>query len=218
MNILKALFGSKVETPQEERKAEEARDFDVLKYDGVRALRTGQTAYATECFRRALDIKDDLEVRDYLSQAFIRQGALAEAFEQLQLMSEAEPENVAIYLRKADVAYMMENYQAVAEACERALVCDKDNAMALYLYGKACMGMGDDVNAVAMFTKAMAMEENFGDALLMRAKANLRLGENEQAKEDAEELLAKHPDNEDATPRSRRGKGFRTYRGSPIII
>ena len=37
MNFFKALFGSKEETPEEKTKGEVARNFDTLKYDGVRA-------------------------------------------------------------------------------------------------------------------------------------------------------------------------------------
>lgn len=42
MKFFKALFGSKEEKSEEKKKAEEAKNFDVLKYDGVRALHSGQ--------------------------------------------------------------------------------------------------------------------------------------------------------------------------------
>ncbi len=38
MNFLKKLFGTAVESPQEEKKRQQAKDFDTLKYDGVVAL------------------------------------------------------------------------------------------------------------------------------------------------------------------------------------
>lgn len=59
MNFFKALFGGKIETSEEKKKEDEAKNFDVLKYDGVRAMRSGQLDYATKCFRHALEIKDD---------------------------------------------------------------------------------------------------------------------------------------------------------------
>lgn len=46
MKFFKALFGNKEEKPEEKKKNEEAKNFDVLKYDGVRALRAGQAEYA----------------------------------------------------------------------------------------------------------------------------------------------------------------------------
>ena len=69
MNFFKALFGGKEEKPEDKKKAEEEKNFDVLKYDGVRALRSGQHDYAIKCFTHALQMKEDLEIRDYMSQA-----------------------------------------------------------------------------------------------------------------------------------------------------
>ena len=82
MNILKALFGGSEETPEEKQKADEIRRFDMFKYDGVRAAKMGQTDYAVKCYREALKIHEDLEVRDYLSQALIRMGEFDGAREQ----------------------------------------------------------------------------------------------------------------------------------------
>ena len=81
MNFFKALFGGKSETSEEKKKADEIKNFDVLKYDGVRALQMGQTDYAVKCFGHALDIKDDLEIRDYLSQAYMRAENFTAAYE-----------------------------------------------------------------------------------------------------------------------------------------
>ena len=115
MNIFKALFGSKSK-PAEEVKKDVTRDFNVLKYDGVRALRERQFDYAIQCLLRAIDMNGaDLECRDYLSQAFIATDNLSQAYEQLQKMAEECPDNIAVLLRMADVAYMMENYTAMAD-------------------------------------------------------------------------------------------------------
>ena len=65
MNFFKALFGSKVETKQEKKEEENAKNFEVLKYDGVRALQTGQITYAMQCFSHALKLQEDLEIRDH---------------------------------------------------------------------------------------------------------------------------------------------------------
>ena len=42
MNFFKALFGGKDENPEEKRQAEEAKNFEILKYDGVKALKIRQ--------------------------------------------------------------------------------------------------------------------------------------------------------------------------------
>ena len=134
MNFFKALFGGKEETSEEKKREEQARNFDVLKYDGVKALRMNQWQQAVKCFTHALEIREDLECRDYLSQAFIQNNELLPAFEQLQKLAEEQPDNEEVFLRMAHVAYMMEDYGAMAQACEKALLIDKDDPQALYLY------------------------------------------------------------------------------------
>ena len=67
MNFLQKLFGGKEETKEEAKVQNDAKDFEVLKYDGVRAMKTGQYDYAIRCFKHALEIQDDLEIHDHLS-------------------------------------------------------------------------------------------------------------------------------------------------------
>lgn len=210
MNFFKALFGGSEETPEQKQQADEARRFDMFKYDGVKAAKIGQHAYAVKCFNEALKIHEDLEVRDYLSQALIRTGELAEAYEQLQKLAEAEPENMAIWLRTAQVAHMMENYTAMAGACERALLIDNSNARAHYLYAQACIGQDDAVNAIAMLTKAITLQADMADAYLLRGQTLLKMGDTAGAADDSDHLLADHADNEDVlllNARIERAKG-----------
>ena len=197
MNIFKALFGGKEEKPEDKKRADEERDFDVLKYDGVRALRSGQHDYAIRCFTHALQMKDDLEIRDYMSQAMIRADRLPEAYEQLLKIAEAQTDNVQVFVRMAHVAYMMEDYTAMADACEKAIGLDSGNAEATLLYAKACIGHGDTTNAVAMLTKAIGVKDDFAEARLLRGETLLKAGDTAEADEDATLLLTNNTENED---------------------
>lgn len=196
MNFFQKLFGSKEETTEEKRKEDVARNFEVLKYDGVRALKSGETAYAIKCFQHALEIKDDLEIHDYLSQAFVRTNELLQAFDELQKLAEAQPDNQQIFIRMANVAFMMEDYSAMSGACEKALLLDKDNPVVSFLYAEASRGQGDDVNAVAMATKAIALDPNYGEAYLLRSEILLSMGDLAGANEDAEWLI-EHTDGQE---------------------
>lgn len=119
MGFFKKLFGGRADSPEDDRKEQETRNFDMLKYDGVKAMHMGETDYAVKCFNRALEMREDLEVRDYLSQTLIRTGELLPAYEQLQKLAEAEPDNKQIFVRMADVAYMMEDYRAMPMPAKR---------------------------------------------------------------------------------------------------
>ena len=70
MGFFKSLFGGSPSS-EDKRKDEDSKNFDTLKYDGVRALKQGQFGFAIKCFTHALDIQEDLECRDYLSQAYM---------------------------------------------------------------------------------------------------------------------------------------------------
>ncbi len=197
MNFFKALFGSKPKTPEEDKKETEEHNFDVLKYDGKQAMMQGNAEYAVKCLTHALKIKDDPETRDYLSQALIRQGDLLMAYEHLQKLAETEPDNVKIYIRMANVAYMMEDYNAMSNACEKAMLIDKDMPELMYLYAQACIGLNDSSNAVAMLTKAINLREDYGDAYLLRGETLLADGKLDDAAEDVAWLMERYSETEE---------------------
>lgn len=185
MNFFKKLFGS--QNTSEEVKEE--KNFDVLKYDGVRALRMQQFDYAAKCFVLSLELNaDDLECRDYLSQAYISLGDMQNAYTQLMAISAAQPNNVAVLLRMADVLYMTEDYAAMAEVCEKALQLDSENIMTYYIYAKAYKGLNDLDAAVAMLSKAIDRREDFDVARLLRGNVLLENNQTAEAALDADNL------------------------------
>ena len=96
MGFWKSFFGGEESNPEEEKKNAEAKNFDVFKYDGVKAMRIGQFDYAEKCFREALKIQEDLEVHDYLSQTLMRLNRLDEALAEMRIMINAQPSNAAV--------------------------------------------------------------------------------------------------------------------------
>lgn len=194
MNFFKKLFGS--QNTSEEVKEE--KNFDVLKYDGVRALRMQQFDYAAKCFVLALELNaNDLECRDYLSQAYISLGDMQNAYTQHMAISAAQPNNVAVLLRMADVLYMTEDYAAMAEVCDKALQLDSENIMTYYIYAKAYKGLNDLDAAVAMLSKAIDRREDFDVARLLRGNVLLENNKTAEAALDADYLYQRIEENED---------------------
>ncbi len=198
MNFFQKLFGGQEETPEEQKNETEAHNFDVLKYDGVAALRTGQFDYAVTCFQHALDIHDDLEIHDHLSEAFVRLNKLPEAAAELKKLSEAQPDNLAIWLHLANICFMMEDYAEMDQACEKALLVDKDSAEATYLQAEAKKGLGDMISTIALLTKTITLDEKFGAAYLKRGQVLLQMGDVNGADADASWLLEHTQDDEDS--------------------
>lgn len=198
MNFFQKLFGSKEETPEEEREKEKEKNFDVLKYDGVRALRTGQFQYAIKCFLNALEIDDDLEIHDYLSRAYIYNNELLPAYKELEILAKAEPDNQDILIRMANVAYMTEDYDTMADVCEKAMKLSTDNPLVYYFYARAKRGQGDYVNALAMVTKAIELDDGRFDFHLLRGEILLDMDDTEGADKEADWLLKHDANEEDA--------------------
>lgn len=163
MNIFRTLFGGRKSSTEE--KQNEEQSLGALKDDGVRALKQRQFERAVQCFASALQANAaDLECRDYLSRAYAGLGDLGSAYEQLQQIAEARPGDTALLMRMAEMACAMKNYTAMSDACEKALLLDGNNAQVYYLYAKACRGLGDAANTVAMLTRAISLDSGFSAA------------------------------------------------------
>ena len=197
MGFWKSFFGGEEENPEEEKKNAEAKTFDLMKYDGVKAMRMGQFEYAEKCFREALKIQEDLEVHDYLSQTLIRLNRLEDALSELKTIAVAEPDNVVVLLHAAHVAYMQEDYEQMKSLCEQVLAVDGENATANYMLAQAVLGQNDLINGIARLTKAISLNEQLADARLLRAKTLLKMGDVKGADEDVNWLMEHTEDEED---------------------
>ena len=92
INYLKRLFSAGGHDEADEAKRQEERDFDLLKYDGIRAMRMGKTDYAERCFTRAIGLRRDPETLRHLAALYIGLGRYDEAIATLTTLAEAEPD------------------------------------------------------------------------------------------------------------------------------
>lgn len=184
-------------SPEDEKQEQEAKKFDLLKYDGVKAMKMGQADYAVRCFTEALKVHDDLEVHDYLSQVLLRQGNLDAAMNELRTLGDAEPENAQIQIRMAQVAYMQEDYATMETVCQQATTLEPENAEPYFLHAQAMKGQQNPVGAIAMLTKAISLKEDYAEAYLLRGQTLLVMGDAASAETDADWLLEHVGDHED---------------------
>ena len=73
MGFFKSFFSGKQDKPETEKQKNEQKNFEIFKYDGMRAQRMGRPDYAIKCFTEALAIQDDFETMSYLSRFTSRQ-------------------------------------------------------------------------------------------------------------------------------------------------
>lgn len=57
MGFFKSFFSGKSDSPANEKQKNEQKNFEIFKYDGMRAQRMGRTDYAIKCFTEALAIR-----------------------------------------------------------------------------------------------------------------------------------------------------------------
>lgn len=198
VNFLKSFFTGKSEEAENDKVKNEKKNFEILKYDGIRAQRMGKLAYAIKCFTEALAIRKDFETCNYLATAYIQNNQLTEARETFRQMAEMEEVDAATYLSLASVCYMEEDYQAMEESCQKAIELDKENSTAFYLLAKADRGLKNDLGAIANLTKAIVLHEDYMEAYLLRAEVLKEMRQYKEALADVENVLKQNTEEEAA--------------------
>lgn len=193
-------FFKKLLTGKDDSKEERAeKDFDILKYDGIKAL-TGcvcNVDYGIACLRRALEIKDDVEARTYLAKALTAKDELEESASQYKLLQDLQPEEPIHPIRLAQVAYRMEDYDMMAEACNRALAIDGGLAMPHHLLAMKAKAQSDLLTAIVETTKAISAKADFYDTYILRAQTLCAMGQYAEAEKDVDFVLASVEPSED---------------------
>ena len=197
-NFFKSFFSGKSETPESEKQKNDQKNFEIFKYDGLRAQRMGRPDYAVKCFTEALAIQEEFETMGYLSQLYIQMGETAKARELLEKMAAMEPHLTSTFLTLANVCFIQEDYQAMEEAANKAIAIEEGNAVAHYLLGKARKGQNDDLMTISHLTKAITLKDDFIEARLLRAEALLNLKQYKEMMEDIDAVLAQNPEEETA--------------------
>ena len=190
MGFLSSLFGSGRQTPEQQRDKQTERDFDVLKYDGVRAQGIRRFDYARKCFEEALRLKEDYETLGYLSNLLIATNHAEDAVGPLRRMIGLKPEATDAHNTLGNVYYILENYTDMERVLDDALAAAPDNALTHYIMGKAKRSLGKADEAIAHLTTAIGLRESFADALLLRGEIYADNGNHADALADAEAVLS----------------------------
>ena len=191
MGIFSSLFGGN-------KKTDEEKNFDILKYDGIRAMRIGKLTYALKCFEEATALREDLETMNHQANTYIRVNRMDDARALLVRMTEIAPEQPLVFQSLASLCYMQEDYKAMNDACQKALALNDQDPGTYFLSAKAAVGMSNGFQAIAMLTKAIMLNEEFVEAYQLRAEVLWQMRQAKDASDDIEKLLALNPEDENA--------------------
>ena len=193
MGIFSSLFGGN-KTPEENKE----KNFDILKYDGIRAMRIGKLTYALKCFEEATAIKEDSETMQHQANTYVRMNRMDDARQLMVRMTELAPDQPLVFQSLASLCYMQEDYPAMNEACQKALALNDQDPSTYFLSAKAAVGLSNGIQAIAMLTKAIMLNEEFVEAYQMRAEILWTMRQAKDANEDIEKLLSMNPEDENA--------------------
>lgn len=197
-NFFTSLFSGSSESAEESKAKEDKKNFDIFKYDGIRAQKMGQVPYAIKCFLEALKIQSDFETMNYLAAAYTAVNQLEEASLVYDQMVAEEPDHLPVWISRANLAYMMERYEAVIEGSTHVIEIDDTSASAFYLRAKAHQGLNDLLNALADLTRTIALKEDYMEAYLSRAEVLLVMRQGNEALEDVDKVLSLSTEEEGA--------------------
>lgn len=194
-NFFKSLlFGES----EKEETSQAKRNFDVLKYDGIKALQMGKTGYAIRCFKEALKLEEEAETLEYLITACHRADETEEAIEAAGQLIGLNEKEVHPLLIRANLYYIDEQYAEAIADCEKALASDPDNLQAYFLMGKARKAAGNIIEATIALSQAITQKEDFAEARLLRAEVLLAAGDYQAGLEDAAKAIELLPEEENA--------------------
>ena len=198
MGFFKTLFTGKEESEEEKQEQQKKNQFDVFKYDGIQAQRIGKLEYALECYRRALELEDDLETRIIYANALVSANELEDAIEQLEKARETVPENKEVLLNLAELYFQTEQYEQMEVVCNDALKLDESESATHYLLAKMYKAKGDMINAVAQCTLAISKHnEPFAEAYYLRAQLLMEMQQYMEAEADVDVILQLDEENDE---------------------
>ncbi|GHV04950.1 hypothetical protein FACS189416_4000 [Bacteroidia bacterium] len=196
-NFFKSLFSSGgAESPEEEQQKTDQKNFDILKYDGIRALRINQAPYAIKCFIEALKLKEDSEVLAQLINAYASRHETEEALEIAQRLVVLEPENLAALLTRASIYHQLEREDEALADCMSLLETDASNPAIHLLLGRIKKALKDWSGAETDLTQAITLKGDLADAYLLRAEVLLEQNKLEEARQDIDVLIELAPEEE----------------------
>jgi tetratricopeptide (TPR) repeat protein len=191
MGFLKSLLSGKAADSEADKQRKADKEFEVYKYDGMRAQRMGHLDFAEQCFRKALALHEDFETMSYLAQVEIQRQHLDEARTLLTQMDAMEPSHLFTLLTLAHVCDLQADADSLAEVAEKAIAADADSAQAYFFLAKAMLGKGDLLMTIAHLTRAITLHEDYKEAYLLRAETLLKMQQYTEAAKDLTTVLSK---------------------------
>ena len=196
--IFKSFFSSTSETDEEKQVKNEAKNFDILKFDGLRAQQMGKWEYAIKCYTEALKLRKDIDTMASLVVAYTTRNKITQALELTNEMVDLAPERMDVHMIRVNTLFLLNDYVEVITACEKMISLEAENAMLFFLMARAKRILNKEEEAIANLSKAIELKDEFTEAFLMRGQIYYCLEQVEEALVDANKCIELLPEEEEA--------------------
>lgn len=189
MGLLSFIFGN-VESKADNTEKKDNREFEILKFDGVKALKTGMVDYAIKCLTSALEIKQDYDTMEYLATIYLRTYNTDEAKELLGKMVEMQPDNFVAYTLMANVYSQEEDLAQTREYGLKALELNPNQPNLYVLLSRNELRGGNSELAQEYVSKSLEQDNTSFVAKQLMAEVLTVNGQYDKAEELINQLIA----------------------------
>jgi len=197
MGFFSSLFFSSNNEVDQQQKADR-KNFDILKYDGIRAQRMGKLEYAAKCFTEALKIQQDFETMKYLVSVCYSLNRYDQALETLNGMVATGEEPANSLLMRANLLFAMGKHAESAADCIQVTELEPDHHFAFFLLAKSEHTLGESSKAIDHLDKVIGMNTGFAEGYALRAGINFAMEKGSDALTDVGKLIELTPEDETA--------------------
>ncbi len=196
MGFFSSLFSSAKSEELSDQQKNDLKNFDILKYDGIRAIRVGKPDYAVKCFTEALKIKEDFETMKYLGSTYFTMHKPEQALEIWNEMVETEQEQAATLLTRANLLFSLgKNPEAIAD-CMKIIEIEPDNHLAYFQWAKSERILNQLDSSIDHLSNTIAIKDDFTDGYMLRAEIYLSTQKGNEALADIEKAITLNPEDE----------------------
>ncbi|MDR0981925.1 MAG: tetratricopeptide repeat protein [Culturomica sp.] len=198
-NFFTSLFSKKDKTEEIINEKNLKKNFDIFKYDGIKALKMGKIKYAVLCFERALHIREDSEVLNYLALAYKSEDFKEDAISIYSKLIGMEPDNALNYINRAELFLQLKEYEETIADCKNAIALEPETTKSYLMLAQAYRDLNQTEEAVVHLTNVIEIAPECINAYLMRSEINFERKEHHnRVSADITKILKISPENENA--------------------
>ena len=189
--FIKSIFS----TSNEANEDQNDKNFEILKYDGIKALRIGETQYAVKCFTEAIALKKDYECNIWLSNSYLQLDENGKAIDAVTEALSIKNNDIETLLHRASLYYSDKKYKAAITDCNTVLKINSEDVNALFILSKSKRELKEYTEALESIEKIISIKKELTDSYFIRATILQKMGDFEKALKSINHIIDHRDEN-----------------------